>query len=146
MPEWKIRLKHRRFWRRWKRNCLRKLKTALLLAEGYLLLLHNSDRASHHAALALTWAEEEVEQAPELVSRAHTLMARALLAANDTVGGVWRLGSMSPPRLAWRWNYSKRGIRRRRCARSFRKPCLAIKSTNGNTGLPPSPHPTKSGA
>lgn len=77
-------------------------ETALLLAEGYLLLLHNSDRASHHAALALTWAEEEVEQAPELVSRAHTLMARALLAANDTVGafGAWEACPLPDWRVA----------------------------------------------
>lgn len=72
-------------------------ETALLLAEGYLLLLDNPERASHHAALALQWAEEEVEGAPELISRAHALMARALLRSSDLLGafGAWQ-GSPLP--------------------------------------------------
>ena len=72
-------------------------ETALLLAEGYLLLLDNPERASHHAALALQWAEEEVEGAPELISRAHALMARALLRSSDLIGafGAWQ-GSPLP--------------------------------------------------
>ncbi|MBP7146608.1 MAG: hypothetical protein KBD01_03620 [Acidobacteria bacterium] len=75
-------------------------ETALLLAEGYLLLLGNADRASHHAALALQWAEEEVDNAPVLVSRAHALMARALLATGDLLGafGAWQ----SSPLPDWR--------------------------------------------
>lgn len=73
------------------------IETSLMLAEGYLLLLGNSDRASHHAALALQWLEEEQEAAPETLSRAHTLMARALLSAGDLLGafGAWQ-GSPLP--------------------------------------------------
>jgi hypothetical protein len=67
-------------------------ETALLLAEGYLLLLDNAERAAHHAALALQWAEEELEGTPDLVSRAHSLMSRALLRNSDLLGafGAWQ--------------------------------------------------------
>ena len=58
-------------------------ETALLLAEGYLLLLGNPERASHHAALALQLAEEETEQAPEITSRAREFVA-AVAAARRT--------------------------------------------------------------
>ncbi len=77
-------------------------ETALLLAEGYLLLLDNAERSSHHAALALQWAEEEVEGAPELISRAHALMARALLRGNDTLGafGAWQASPLPDWRVA----------------------------------------------
>lgn len=77
-------------------------ETALLLAEGYLLLLDNPERASHHAALALQWAEEEVEGAPELVSRAHSLMARALLHNSDLLGafGAWHAAPLPDWRVA----------------------------------------------
>lgn len=70
----------------------REAETALLLAEGYLLLLENPERASHHAALALQWAEEESEGGPEMISRAHTLMSRSLLRSNDLLGalGAWQ--------------------------------------------------------
>lgn len=69
----------------------REAETALLLAEGYLLLLDNSERAAHHAALAMQWAEEEDGDVEQIVSRAHSLMARALLRGNDVVGafGAW---------------------------------------------------------
>ncbi|MCU0231246.1 MAG: hypothetical protein MUC67_07690 [Acidobacteria bacterium] len=77
-------------------------ETALLLAEGYLLLLGNPERASHHAALALQWAEEESEQAPEVTSRAHTLMARALMAGSDLLGafGAWSASPLPDWRVA----------------------------------------------
>lgn len=77
-------------------------ETALLLAEGYLLLLDNPDRASHHAALALQWAEEEVDGAPELISRAHALMSRALLKSEDLLGafGAWQASPLPDWRVA----------------------------------------------
>lgn len=77
-------------------------ETALLLAEGYLLLLGNPERASHHAALALQFSEEESEQAPETASRAHTLMARALLAGSDLLGafGAWAASPLPDWRVA----------------------------------------------
>lgn len=70
----------------------RETETALLLAEGYLLLLDSTERASHHAALALQWVEEESEAGPELISRGHSLMARALLRGSDLIGafGAWQ--------------------------------------------------------
>ncbi|RMG45606.1 MAG: hypothetical protein D6718_07075 [Acidobacteria bacterium] len=61
-------------------------ETSLALAEGYLLLLDNPERASHHTALALRWSEERGEDTPELLSRARSLMARARLAAGDLTG------------------------------------------------------------
>jgi len=77
-------------------------ETALLLAEGYLLLLDNPERASHHAAVALQWAEEELDGAPELISRAHGLMARALLRGADLVGafGAWQASPLPDWRVA----------------------------------------------
>ncbi|GEM_PF-2854895 len=76
------------------------IETALVLAEGYLLLLENPERASHHAALALQWADERGEDDPTLTSRAHMLMARSLLAQGDVLGalGAWR----SAPLPDWR--------------------------------------------
>lgn len=70
----------------------RDAESALMLAEGYLLLLENPDRASHHAALAMQWAEEEGENTPHLLSRAHALMARSLLLHGDLLGafGAWQ--------------------------------------------------------
>ncbi|UCF68227.1 MAG: hypothetical protein JSV80_02685 [Acidobacteriota bacterium] len=76
-------------------------ETALLLAEGYLLLLDNAERASHHAALDLKWCErEEHADLAELLSRAHSLMARSLLAQDDLTGafGSWQ----SAPLPDWR--------------------------------------------
>ncbi len=61
-------------------------ETALLLAEGYLLLLENGERASDHAAAALKWLEESGEDTPEAVSRARNLLARSLAKAADLVG------------------------------------------------------------
>jgi tetratricopeptide (TPR) repeat protein len=80
----------------------REAETALMLAEGYLLLLDNTERASHHAALALQWAEEESEGGPELISRGHTLMARALLRGNDLLGafGAWQGAPLPDWRVA----------------------------------------------
>ncbi|NJN63613.1 MAG: hypothetical protein HC882_01205 [Acidobacteria bacterium] len=60
--------------------------TAILLSEGYLLLLENGERAAHHAGCALKWLEEAGEDTPEGVSRARNLMARALVASSDLVG------------------------------------------------------------
>jgi tetratricopeptide (TPR) repeat protein len=77
-------------------------ETALMLAEGYLLLLDNPDRASHHAALAMQWAEEAGEATSKLLSRAHTLMARALLFQGDLLGafGAWQSCEMPDWRVA----------------------------------------------
>ncbi len=78
-------------------------ETALMLAEGWLLLLGNGERASHHAADALRLAEECGEDTPDLVSSVKTLIARALLAEKDLVGAFaaweatplpsWRVGA-----------------------------------------------------
>ena len=77
-------------------------ETALMLAEGYLLLLDNPDRASHHAALAMQWAEEAGEATSRLLSRAHTLMARALLSQGDLLGafGAWQSCELPDWRVA----------------------------------------------
>ena len=77
-------------------------ETALMLAEGYLLLLDNPDRASHHAALAMQWAEESGEATSQLLSRAHTLMARALLSQGDLLGafGAWQSCELPDWRVA----------------------------------------------
>lgn len=66
-------------------------ETALMLAEGYLLLAGNADRASHHAALALQWCQERGEGSAIFDSRAHALLARAMLASGDVLGafGAW---------------------------------------------------------
>lgn len=76
------------------------IETALMLAEGYLLLIGMAERASHHAAKALQWIEEEGEIPTELLARAHALMARALLHGNDVLGafGAWQ----SSPLPDWR--------------------------------------------
>jgi tetratricopeptide (TPR) repeat protein len=76
--------------------------TAILLAEGYLLLLENGERASHHAALALQWAEGAGEATAELNSRAHNLMARALLLGGDLTGafGAWQTCELPNWRVA----------------------------------------------
>lgn len=67
-------------------------ETALMLAEGYLYLLSNFERASHHAALALQWAAEVQQDTAPFLSRGHTLLARALLAGGDRLGafGAWQ--------------------------------------------------------
>jgi tetratricopeptide (TPR) repeat protein len=77
-------------------------ETALMLAEGYLLLLDNPDRASHHAALAMQWAEEAGEATSRLLARAHTLMARALLSQGDLLGafGAWQSCELPDWRVA----------------------------------------------
>lgn len=77
-------------------------ETALLLAEGYLLLLGMGERASHHAGLALKWAEELGNDTPELLSKGHNLMARALVASGDLNGafGAWRMAPLPAWRLA----------------------------------------------
>lgn len=78
------------------------IETALMLAEGYLLLVANAGRASHHAARALQWLEEEGEVPPDTLSRAHSLMARALLHTNDVLGafGAWKLSPLPDWRVA----------------------------------------------
>jgi tetratricopeptide (TPR) repeat protein len=75
-------------------------QTAVLLAEGHLLLLDDGGRAAHYAAQGLERAEESGENGPELLSRIHNLMARALLTMEDLVGafGAWR----SAPLPSWR--------------------------------------------
>lgn len=75
-------------------------ETALILAEGWLLLLDKSERAAEHAATALRWAEDEGENSLEFVARARNLLARALLAGGDLVGAfaAWE----SCPLPAWR--------------------------------------------
>jgi tetratricopeptide (TPR) repeat protein len=78
------------------------IETALMLAEGYLLLLANAERASHHAAKALQWLEQEGEVGPDLLSRAHTLMARSLLQSHDLLGafGAWQASPLPDWRVA----------------------------------------------
>lgn len=77
-------------------------ETALMLSEGYLHLVGNAERASHHAALALQWAEEHDEGSPEKVSRAQALIARAALAAKDLTGalGAWQAAPLPDWRVA----------------------------------------------
>ena len=77
-------------------------ETALLLADGYLFLLGMGERASHHAGLALRWAQELGTDTPELLSKGHNLMARALVASGDLNGafGAWRMAPLPAWRLA----------------------------------------------
>jgi hypothetical protein len=77
-------------------------ETGLMLAEGYLHLLGNSERASHHAALALQWSEENGDETPETLSRAQTLMARALIAGGDRTGafGAWQAAPLPDWKVA----------------------------------------------
>ncbi len=78
------------------------VETSLMLAEGYLHLLANHERAAHHAALALQWTEEQGQETPETLSRAQTLIARALLASGDTIGalGAWQASPLPDWRVA----------------------------------------------
>ncbi|MDQ7087653.1 MAG: hypothetical protein Q9Q13_07300 [Acidobacteriota bacterium] len=77
-------------------------ETALMLAEGYLLLAGNAGRASHHAALALQWCQERDEGSPVFYSRAHALLARAMLADGDRLGafGAWQSCELPDWRVA----------------------------------------------
>lgn len=77
-------------------------ETALMLAEGYLLLLEDGERSSHHAALALQLAENEGPESPKMISRAQNLLARALLAEGDLTGafGAWQSGELPEWRVA----------------------------------------------
>ncbi|MDH3283397.1 MAG: hypothetical protein OEQ13_01545 [Acidobacteriota bacterium] len=80
------------------------VETGLMLAEGYLHLVEDPERASHHAALALQWTEEQEQgyEAPETLSRAQALLARAMLASNDMLGalGAWQASPLPSWRVA----------------------------------------------
>lgn len=78
------------------------VETSLMLAEGYLHLLGNHERAAHHAALALQWTEEQGQETPETLSRAQTLIARALVASGDLTGalGAWEASPLPDWRVA----------------------------------------------
>jgi hypothetical protein len=67
-------------------------ETAVLLAEGYLLLVGSGERAAHHAGLALKWADEVEDIDVEVTSGGHNLLARAFVSEGDLVGafGAWR--------------------------------------------------------
>ncbi len=80
------------------------VETGLMLAEGYLHLVADPERASHHAALALQRTEEEEQdkETPETLSRAQTILARAMLASDDLLGalGAWQASPLPSWRVA----------------------------------------------
>jgi len=77
-------------------------ENALLLAEGYLLLLDRGERSAHHAALALQWAEESGSGGAVFLSRVHGVLARAMLATGDVSGslGAWQACELPDWRVA----------------------------------------------